>query len=339
MLRIFFIIIISICAISCGKYDVDMSKYLNVDYDLNCIWDKASHCAFTSLVEFNGNFYCCFREANSHIPYRNGGYGIIRILESSDGNEWYSVCVIEDAQYDLRDPYMSITPDNRLMLICGRLVIDQMDNRIIQHGKVCFFDSAQSIRDSIYEAYDISIENNENDLSYWLWKVKWHNGIAYGVAYNDIDTPILVKSIDGIAFSIITELPMQVNECDIDFIGNDMILVCRPKHDYDMGFVGMAAYPYNDWRYAKTKHRIHSPDILILDDIVLVAGRGDIGTTIFQLNDNIISPIKVLPSDGDFGYPGIIYDRYNNNVCVSYYTTISTSKVYFARLNKDMLAL
>ena len=31
-------------------------------YSVQKIWDKGTHAAFTSLIEFNGKYYCSFRE-------------------------------------------------------------------------------------------------------------------------------------------------------------------------------------------------------------------------------------------------------------------------------------
>ena len=321
----------SICFIACDKINIDMSKYENVDYDLKCIWDKAPHCAFTSLIDYDGKYYCCFREANSHIPYRNGGYGVIRILESSDGDNWYSVCVIEDHNYDLRDPFMSITPDNRLMLLCGCEIVDQLDNLIVKPAKVCFFSSTQSIRDAEYDAYYINIEESQEYSSYWLWKVTWYNGVAYGCAYKNGLHPILVQSCDGINFNVITELQIMGNEADIEFVNDDMVIVCRPMDDVDKGFVCVSSFPYQDWDYRRTDYLIHCPDILFINNHrLLVAGRGVNGMTIFGLDDNLY-PLKYLPSDGDAGYPSLIYDEYNQNIYVSYYTTISTTQIYMAK--------
>ena len=77
------------------------------------IWDRATHNAFTSLIEFNGKMYCTFRESNGHVSDINGS---IRVIASDDTQNWYSVALISELGVDLRDPELSVTSDNRVML-------------------------------------------------------------------------------------------------------------------------------------------------------------------------------------------------------------------------------
>src|SRR5262245_31157840 len=77
------------------------------------IWDKVNHNAFTDLIRWRGKWYCVFREAAGHV----GGDGKLRVLESSDGKSWNPVGLVEEAGIDLRDPHLSITPDDRLMIV------------------------------------------------------------------------------------------------------------------------------------------------------------------------------------------------------------------------------
>src|SRR5207244_2147607 len=79
------------------------------------IWDKAPHSAFTDLLRWRGKWYCVFREAEAHV----GGDGKLRVLESTDGKSWQAVALIAEDGIDLRDPHLSITPDDRLMIVAG----------------------------------------------------------------------------------------------------------------------------------------------------------------------------------------------------------------------------
>src|SRR6187397_370910 len=74
------------------------------------IWDKGPHNAFTDLIRWRDKWYCTFREADAHV----GGDGKLRVLESADGTAWKPVGLVEEAGIDLRDPHLSITPDDRL---------------------------------------------------------------------------------------------------------------------------------------------------------------------------------------------------------------------------------
>jgi hypothetical protein len=79
---------------------------------ISCI---ANHNAFTDLIRFRGKWFCTFRESQAHV----GGNGEIRVLTSSDGDHWKSAALLAEDGIDLRDPKLSITPDNRLMLVLG----------------------------------------------------------------------------------------------------------------------------------------------------------------------------------------------------------------------------
>jgi len=79
------------------------------------IWDRAGHNAFTDLIRWHDKWYCTFREADAHV----GGDGKLRVLESPDGTAWEPVALIAEEGIDLRDPNLSITPDDRLMIVAG----------------------------------------------------------------------------------------------------------------------------------------------------------------------------------------------------------------------------
>jgi hypothetical protein len=79
------------------------------------IWDAAPHNAFTDLLRWHDKWYCTFRESEKHV----GGDGKIRVIESPGGETWRSKALIAEQGIDLRDPKLSITPDDRLMILCG----------------------------------------------------------------------------------------------------------------------------------------------------------------------------------------------------------------------------
>ena len=92
----------------------------NICFEVKQIWDNGKYCAFTSLVKFKDAYYCSFREGDSHIFDSSGkAEGKVRILKSTDGENWESVALFGKDKYDLRDPKLSVTPDNRLMVIIG----------------------------------------------------------------------------------------------------------------------------------------------------------------------------------------------------------------------------
>src|SRR6476620_11764576 len=79
------------------------------------IGDQAPHCAFTDLAFWKGHFICAFREGRAHVATD----GKIRILSSPDGETWSPSALLKLDGFDLRDAGLSVTPDDRLMLIGG----------------------------------------------------------------------------------------------------------------------------------------------------------------------------------------------------------------------------
>src|ERR1700720_3381609 len=80
--------------------------------DVRKIWDAGGHNAFTDLIHWHGHWWCTFREADAHV----GGDGKIRVITSVNGNQWESAALVEEKDIDLRDPKVSVTPDDRMMI-------------------------------------------------------------------------------------------------------------------------------------------------------------------------------------------------------------------------------
>ena len=137
--------------------------------EVNKIWDKAPHNAFTDLLRWNDIFYCAFREGRGHVSTD----GKIRILESKDANRWDSAALIALEGFDLRDAHLSVTPDGRLMLL-GGAAPRKKDNQSAPTGTFTSFsqDGKQWTRPQIVV-----------QPGRWLWCVTWNQAKAYGVSY------------------------------------------------------------------------------------------------------------------------------------------------------------
>ena len=122
-----------------------------------------------SPTAFAGNrWYCTFREADGHV----GGDGRIRMLFSADGEAWTSAALIAETGIDLRDPKLSITPDDRLMMVAGGSVYE--GKRFVSRQPRVMFSS---------DGGTWSVPQRILGDGDWLWRVTWHEGRAYGVTY------------------------------------------------------------------------------------------------------------------------------------------------------------
>ena len=165
----YFLTIMLISAIACGNsLAAEPGESLTLA-STRKIWDQAPHNAFTDLAYWKGQFVCAFREGRKHVS----SDGKIRVLTSQNGNEWNSAALVELKGYDLRDAGLSITPDGRLMLIGGAAPRKNDDESAPTGSFVSFSSDAHQ-----WTAPKIVVEPGR-----WLWRVAWHDGKAYGVAY------------------------------------------------------------------------------------------------------------------------------------------------------------
>ena len=100
------------------------------------------------------------------------------MLVSTDGETWTSAAVIGEAGIDLRDPKLSITPDDRLMIVAGGSVYEGKRN-LGRQPRVMF-----SPDGTAWSAPQRVLEEGD-----WLWRVTWHDGRAYGASYKALPGP------------------------------------------------------------------------------------------------------------------------------------------------------
>lgn len=304
------------------------------------IWDEGEHNAFTGLVRFDGMWYCTFREAENHV----GTDGLIRVIRSADGAEWESCGLLEEAGVDLRDPKITVTPDNRLMLNMGGSIYE---------GK-----------DLVNRRPRVSFSSNGTDWSApqpicadgdWLWRVTWHDGQAWGVSYenpreDDRDWVLrLYVSDDGVNYRIRTLLDVtgKPNETTLRFDEDGtMYALVRREGEGTGAYVGVSEAPYIEWTWANTKVRMGGPNFLQLPNGHWVAaGRrypGGAKTVLYELRmpDPRAEPVPLppvlhelaeLPSGGDTSYPGLVW--HDGMLWMSYYASHEgKTNIYLARI-------
>jgi hypothetical protein len=305
------------------------------------IWDRAAHNAFTDLTFFQNRWYCTFREGTGHIPGVNGS---IRIIASDDGQNWYSLALISELGIDLRDPKLSITPDQRLMLNLEAAFYERTTAKK-RESWVSFSDKegrqfgpAQKIT---FPA-DIVTEHD------WLWRVSWHEGVGYGVIYQAREEEWdlrLLRTTDGLTYELITTFAIEgkPSETTLRFTpdGDMLALVRKDGGDY-LGMIGRSAPPYDRWQWEKLSARLGGPNFIQLPNGRLVCATRDYSgkehTTVLAFMDTSgqFIPIVILPSNGDTSYPGMVIR--NGILYVSYYSAHEgKSNIYLARLSVEGL--
>jgi len=311
------------------------------------IWDAGRHNAFTDLIRFENRWYCSFREADDHV----GGDGQLRLLTSIDGETWVSAALLGEPGIDLRDPKLSITADGRLMIVAGGSVYKGGKVLLGRQPRVAFSKDGKSWSPTQRVL-------NEGD---WLWRVTWHKGKCYGIAYDaskrtttaaqeaaKSDQPVesgaadwklkLFSSDDGVKFELITclDVPGHPNETTIRFLSDDtMVALIRREGGDKNGWIGSSRAPYKEWKYSATKHRLGGPNFIVLPDGQMLAGSrvypDGSKTILSRMTTSDYEPILGFPSGGDNSYPGFVW--HDGLLWMSYYSSHEgKTSIYLAKV-------
>ena len=297
------------------------------------IWDRAAHNAFTSLIEFNGRLYCSFRESEGHVSDINGA---IRVIASDDGQNWYSVAHLFERGTDLRDPELSVTPDNRIML--------NIAGSIYTNGKLTGMEPKVSFSDLNGKNFSIpqriELDKKIKTGKDWLWRATWHKGKSYGTVYQPSSNGgvlHLVVSNDGRIYKYITTLDVNGgNETTLRFTSDDkMIAVVRRGGN---GYIGHSEYPYKNWKWNELGARLGGPDLIILENGNMLCATREYPpdhierTIIAKVDlDGNFTKLLTLPSEGDCSYPGFVLK--NDIMYVSYYSSHEEkTAIYLAKI-------
>lgn len=320
-----------------------------IEYSIEKVWgDGTWHCAFTSIVEFKGRYYISFREYDSHIFNSKGdAEGRIRIISSKNGKKWQSVALISKEGYDLRDPKLSVTPDNRLMVTVGGSIYR---NKVLVGCEPQVIFSADG--NEFSEPSPIKLDSKTKGTHDWLWRVTWHEGVAYGVSYSKKENNkwelYLYKGTDGINYDLVSHLDCDgfPNETTVRFLEDGrMALLIRRDNGDRRNIWATSAAPFTDWTMTKTASHMGGPDFIVLGEDKIVAGgrttfMGAPQTTLFTGNDagRFIEKIT-LPSAGDNSYPGFLL--VGDELWVSYYSCHETERpsIYLAKIPLNVFGI
>jgi hypothetical protein len=300
------------------------------------IWDQAPHNAFTDLAHWNEQFYCAFREGRGHVSTD----GRIRVLCSKEADTWTSVGLISLDGYDLRDAHLSVTPDNRLMLLGGAAPREK-DNQSAPTGSFVAFSR---------NGTEWSKPQIVSEPGRWLWCVTWHKGKAYGVSYSaGKGTPNLelLTSDDGVTYrSLVPNLygagrPGEVT-LRFDGSGTCYALIRRDQlagQPYS-AILGISRGDYTQWQWHDLGPEFNTfggPNLLQLPTgHWLAAGRmhqDGAHTALCHLDvtEHKMTKLLKLPSGGDTSYPGLVW--HNEVLYLSYYSTHEgKTSIYLARI-------
>lgn len=300
------------------------------------IWDAGQHNAFTDLIRFKNRFYCSFREGSGHAG-GDGNGGKVRILTSKDGKKWQSVALLEVVGVDLRDPKLSVTPDNKIMVIMAGAIFDK--NNVVE--QLYPMASFSSLSGKLFSPPERSVLDPAVSPSRdWIWRVTWHKDKGYGIDYQlkenardrsslkrDAWLLYLMRTVDGKYFEKVSQLnvPDLPNEATVRFDDKDNAYALVRKEAGDkMGVLAKSRAPYKHWEYHNLSFRLGGPNFIFFGRNKLVIGTRlygavtSTGILLTDLNGKVLKTIK-LKGSGDTSYPGMLI--YKKKLWVSYYSS------------------
>ena len=294
------------------------------------IWDEGAHNAFCDLVRHEGRWWCTFREGAGHVSEE----GALRVIVSDDGEAWRSAALIAIDGLDLRDPKLEVTPHGTLMLLAGA-------RREVGEGQL---NTSMTWFSADGEAWHGPFTVAEEGV--WLWRVTWHEGVAWGVGYGCQAGKFarLYRSRCGMRFERV-EPDMHTegypNETRILFLEDDTALcLLRMDGEGATGRLGRAAPPYTDWRWRDLGVKIGGPEMIRLPDGRFVACvrlyDDPVRTSLAWLDVEgaTLTESLALPSGGDTSYAGMVW--HEGLLWVAYYSSHEEKTcIYLARVKLD----
>ncbi len=295
------------------------------------IWDEGQHNAFTDLVRYQDRWWCTCREGADH----GSGDGALRVIASDDGESWDSMALMAIDGLDLRDPKLSVTPDDTLMLLAG-------ERHPTEDAE--WLNSTMSWFSLDGEAWHGPFTVGEEAV--WLWRVTWHEGVGWGVGYDCRGERFvrLYRSQCGMRFERVGPdmyTDGYPNETKLLFLDDDTAL-CLLRRDGENapGQLGSARPPYTDWRWQDLGVKIGGPDMIRLPDgrFVACARLYDerVRTSLLWLDtkQGTLTEFLELPSGGDTSYAGLVY--HDGLLWVAYYSSHEErTSIYLAKVRLD----
>lgn len=298
--------------------------------EVNRIWDRAPHNAFTDLIRFGDHWFCAFREGTGHVS----DDGLLRVIRSEEGRNWTEVAAMSWNDGDVRDAKLSITAEGELMLNGAVRFLEPRDGH--QHQSVTWF-SADGIQWSEPAACPTG-------LGTWRWSVTWHGDQAYSFGYSGKDPQgCLYRSADGKVWEV---LRADVYP-DRESYGNETSLVfddagvawCLLRRDRGpaTALLGHALPPYQDWEWNDLGVRAGGPKMIgwepgrFLATVRLYDGK--VRTSLCEITSDPpqLRELLALPSGGDCSYAGMVW--HENELWISYYSSHEgKSAIYLARV-------
>jgi hypothetical protein len=303
------------------------------------VWNEAQHNAFTDLIHFNNNYYCVFREASDH----NSFDGKTRIIKSANGINWINFSLLSIPNRDFRDAHFFVD-DNSVLSIS----INARDK----------YNTRQNVIFKLRDTTFVQVKNVNVDNDYLLWGFSKLKDSVYSVGYNvkqicfnafNSDKPKLKlfnnKDTECINFGDVNVGGSWIAKtfdcpCESSMVftpDSTLIVIVRDEHTPRQSHFGVSKYPFNNWNWTVFPYFVRGPKLALLPNGKLFLAAGSMAYynetyyAIVNQNNFQVEKLRVFPSDGDSGYPGVIIE--GNTALVSYYSSHEgNARIYIDRI-------
>lgn len=292
------------------------------------IWDRAPHNAFCDLVRHDDRWWCTFREGTDH----GSGDGALRVIVSDDTERWESAARVALPGSDLRDPKLSVTPDDTLLLLAGERHRDEADAWVNSTRTWLSADGA-----TWHGPFTVGEPRT------WIWRVTWQEGVAWGVGYGCGEERFirLYRSRTGTRFERVgQDLYTEgfPNEAALAFCDcGSCLCLLRMDGEGATGKLGVSEPPYTSWRWSDLGIKIGGPALLRLPDTRYVTCvrlyDERVRTSLLWLDPDAstLTEFLELPSGGDTSYAGMVW--HEDLLWVAYYSSHEEkTSIYLARV-------
>ncbi len=285
------------------------------------------HNAFTDLACWQDGYWVSYRKGTAHVSIDSEAV----IAVSEDRTRFREVARLK-VPGDNRDPKLFPIDEKRIAAIFPSWVCGYKQRNLQSY--IAFSE----------DGFNWSKPQPILDRGQWLWRVRRHEGLYYGliegIAPPDSDHRMyveIVTSTDLLEWNSLSRVgkPEQnLNESDIYFHPDgEAWMVARGMENPNYSYFASARKPYTDWETTRLNSMIHAPIILEHGGQLYVAGRCNPDLDgiasfpylsrctlgIWKLTRGHTDLNLLIPASGDCSYPGLVKDP-AGRICLSYYS-------------------
>jgi len=295
--------------------------------DVKGIWSRAEHNAYSDLIRFKDRWYCTFREGRNQFSLD----GAIRVLSSFDGEVWLPAALLTSPNDDLRNPKLSLTPDDRLMI--NAVAIRREPGGTIVHSLCWYSTYGRDWTDAVPMCSPGIV------LSRLVWRRQ--RAYCFGGREGNASRAALYSSAIGIEFLPIPSEPFpegNLQDGSLLFLPDHSIAaLLQVSGSAARTYFGKSLPPYRAWSWKDLGVRLNSPNMLQLPDRRIAVATGLEGAAPRTLlcwlypETGRLREFLSLPSGGETGHPGLAF--HGGTLWISYHSSHEgKTRIYLARV-------